>query len=988
MERAGAAPHQGRPRGGKHICECSPRHDHVDAVTTAVTGRNAVDRPRGMMRVASKGVVLEVTGYDRHEVLYGRDAERSTIGALLEDARASRSGVLVIRGEAGVGKSALLEDARERAPEMQLLRCSGIESEAQLPFAALHQLLRPVLRHLEKLPGPQASALQAALGLDEGSGDDRFLVSLAVLSLLAEAAEGGPLLCLVDDAHWLDDASADALAFVARRLEAEGIVLLFAAREGEGRQFEAPALPELRLGGLDADAAGALLAHQAGIALSPEARERLVERTGGHPLALLELPSSLTEAELATGEPLLTPVPISDRLERAFLARAQALPEETQTLLLVAAADDTGKVSIVLDAAAQLGVGPEALDAAEQAALARVRGSQLELHHPLVRSAVYQGAPLSRRQAAHRALASVLEGEAEADRRAWHRAAASVAPDPEVVEELEQAAERARQRSGFAAASRAFERAALLTPEELPRAQRLTLAAENAWLAGRLERARTLLERARPLAPEPIQRADIDRYLGLIEVASGVPADAHRLFFRAAEDVAPLDGERALQLLNLASIAALYAGDGDAAIAIAELARMLEVEETPLDRMLVQLLIGLGAHFELDFDRAAASLRSALAFEEQLREAALAKHPVAVLFAGRAAFFLGDDDRAYQLHQEAAARARANGALGLLTQILPRLAYAELRVGRPASASANAAEGLRLARETGQHDLIAYGLAAQALIAAYGGAQDECRSLAAEARELASAHRFAFVTELADWALALLELGLGRAEEALQRSRDISTTAVAFWVALDRIEAAVRAGEHESAREWLATFEPWAQSGGAAWARAVALHAHALLAVDEQDAERLFQRALAVHADGARPFERARTELAYGEFLRRSRRRVDAREHLQTALDAFETLGALPWAERARVELRASGKTARKRDASTRGDLTAQELQIAQFVAQGLSNREVAAQLFISPRTVAFHLRNIFRKLGISSRTQLARLDLDETTARRGETIG
>jgi len=909
--------------------------------------------------------------------LFGREAERSITGALLEDARASRSGVLVIRGEAGVGKSTLLEDARVRAPEMQVLRCGGIESEAQLPFAALHQLLRPVLGQLEMLPGPQARALRAALGLGAGGGDDRFLISLAVLSLLAETAEGGPLLCLVDDAQWLDDASADALVFVARRLEAEGIVLLFAAREGEAQRFAAPGLLELRLGGLDADAAGALLAHRAGIALPQGAREQLVERTGGHPLALIELPSALSEAELSAGEPLLTPVPIGARLERAFLTRVQALPDETQALLLVAAADGSGEISIVLDAAAQLGIDPGALDAAEHATLARVRGNQLEFHHPLVRSAVYQGAPLSQRHATHRALASVLGGEAEADRRAWHRAAASVAPDPSVVEELEQAAERARQRSGFAAASRALERAAVLTPEELPRARRLTLAAENAWLAGRLERARMLLERARPLASEVVERADIDRYLGLIEVSSGVPADAQRLLVRAAGEVAPLDGERALELLNLASIAALYAGDGDAGIAIADLARELEVDETPLGSMLVQLLIGLGAHFDGDFAAAAKSLRSALAFEAQLREAAPAEHPVSVLVAGRAAFFLSDDDRAYPLHLEAAARARASGALGVLTQILPRLAHAELRAGHPASASANAAEGLRLAHELGQHDLVAYGLAVQALIAAHRGAEDECRTLAAEASALAAAHGFELVDGLADWALVQLALGHGQADEARRYAHNLSTSPLACFAALDRIETAVRVGELDTARAWLAAFERWAECGGAAWARAVVLHVRALLTEDDQAAEQLFETALAVHAEGSRPFERARTELAYGEFLRRCRRRVDARAHLRTALDGFERLGAMLWAERARVELRASGQTARKRDPSTRGQLTVQELQIAQFVARGLSNREVAAQLFLSPRTIGFHLRNIFRKLGISSRTQLALLDLE-----------
>jgi DNA-binding CsgD family transcriptional regulator len=323
-------------------------------------------------------------------------------------------------------------------------------------------------------------------------------------------------------------------------------------------------------------------------------------------------------------------------------------------------------------------------------------------------------------------------------------------------------------------------------------------------------------------------------------------------------------------------------------------------------------------------------------------------------------------------HHEAAGRARAGGAVGLLAQILPRLGIAELWEGRWASASASWSEGLRLAREIGQHDLVAYQLVLLALIAAHRGGEEECRSLAAEGLELASARRFALATDTAHWALALLELGLGRAEEALRRARVISATGVEFWAPLDRIEAAIRAGEQESARDWLASFEPWARSTGTA-----VLHCRALLSDDDQESERLFQAALAAHTEAARPFERARTKLALGESLRRARRRVDAREHLHAALDGFETLGAGLWAERARVELRASGQTARRREPSTRDELTTQELQIAHFVAQGLTNREVAAQLFLSPRTIDFHLRNVFRKLDISSRTQLARLDLD-----------
>jgi DNA-binding NarL/FixJ family response regulator len=909
-------------------------------------------------------------------VLYGRDPERSRIGELLDDARASRSGVLVISGEPGVGKSALLEDAREQAGDMRVLSGAGVESEAQLPFAALHQIVRPILGHAESLPQPQAAALRGALGLAAGGSDDRFLVSLAVLSLLAEAAEERPLLCLVDDAQWLDDASADALVFVARRLEAEGIVMLFAAREGDVRQFEAPGLPELQLGGLDAAAGGTLIDRSAGVALSPELRDRLVVETGGNPLALLELSSGLSEAQLSGTEAVLAPIPVSARVEHAFLARVERLPEDTQTLLLVASADDSGELTTVLRAAAQLGAEAEALDGAEQAGLLHVHGTRLELRHPLVRSAVYQAAPVSRRQTVHGALAHVLEGEADADRRAWHRAAAMVEPDPSVGDELEEAGERARRRSGFAAASLAFERAASLTADEEHRARRLTAAAETAWLAGRVERALVLLEAARPLVSEPIQRADIDRFLGLIEMTRGVPADACQLLLNAATEVAPSDGERALQLLNIAGLAAAYAGDREAAVAIAQHASDLHLEDPPFVRMLAQLLIGLGAYAEGNFADAAPKLRLALELAEELDDDA-AKNPVALLFAGRAALYLGDDPATYRTHREAAARARASGALSIVTQILPRLAITELWAGRWASGSANAREGVQLAREIGQHDLVAQQLVLLALVAALRGAEDECRSLAAESRELASARRLGIVLELADWALALLELGLGRPEEALRRCREVSATLVVFWGGLDRIEAAIRSGEPETAHGWLNVFELWADTTGAPWARAVALHCRALLSDDESEAERLFTAALDAHADAARPFERARSELAYGEFLRRVRRRVEAREHLRSALDGFETLGATLWAERARIELRASGQTARKRDPSTRNVLTMQELQIARFVAEGHTNREVAAQLFLSPRTIDFHLRNVYRKLGITSRTALARFDLD-----------
>jgi DNA-binding CsgD family transcriptional regulator len=910
-------------------------------------------------------------------LLYGRQRELSIIAGLLDGARDARSAALVIRGDPGVGKSALLEEADQRATGMQVLRGRGVESEAQLPFAALHQVVRPILGYVDDLPEPQAVALSGALGLVAGGGDDRFLVSLAVLSLLSEAAERRPLVCLIDDAHWLDDASADALVFAARRLEAEGIVMLFATRDREVRRFEPPGLDELRLRGLEADAASALLDHHTGLALTADARAQLIEATSGNPLALLELPAALTPEQLTGREPLLTPLPVSARVERAFLTRVRRLPQDTQTILLVAAADDTGDLMTVLRAAAQLGAAREALDAADDAGLVYARPPKIEFHHPLVRSAVYHGAALSERLATHRALATVLDGEMDADRRAWHRAAASVEPDPAVVEELEQAARRARRRSGFAAASLAFERAAALTRDPSQRARSLTAAAENAWFGGRAERARLLLERARPLTTDPIERADIDRYRGAMEMTNGVPSEGCQLLLRAASEVAPLDGDRGLELLNMASVASVYAGDSQAAVAIADLAHTLTVADDPLSHMLLELLIGVGAFFQRDYATASTRLSAAQELEEKHGDVARAAQPEMLVFAGRASIFLGDDDSFARIHRLAADRARAAGALPLLAQILPRLSQAELWSGHWASASAHAREGLHLAREMGQHNLVAYALIMLALVAAHRGDDEECRSLVTEGREMAVTNRFTLATELADWTLVLLALARGQADDAYRHATEITTTGVHFWSVLDRVESAVRTGEMDTARAWLGVFEPWGQRSDDALARI--LHCRALLAEDDGESKRLFREALDAHERANRPYERARTELALGERLRRARRRVEAREHLRAALVAFEALGAALWAERARMELRASGQTARRRDVTTIDQLTTQELQIARYVAQGLSNRDVAAHLFLSPRTVAFHLRNVFRKLGISSRTELANLDLGDT---------
>ncbi|HZC74197.1 MAG TPA: AAA family ATPase [Jatrophihabitans sp.] len=916
-------------------------------------------------------------------MLFGRAAEQARIAELLDEARDGRSGVLVLRGVAGVGKSALLDLARGEAAGMTVLYACGIESEARLPYAGLHQLVRPVLGYLDRLPRPQAGALRAALGLEHGTGDEWFLVSLAVLSLLAESADENPLLCVIDDAHWLDDASAESLMFAARRLQAEPIAMLFAAREGEARTFDAPGLDDLWLAGLDRDAASALLDRQVGSTLSEDARDRLISDTDGNPLALMELSAALGEPELAG----LAPLPVSRSVERAFRTRVAELSDQTQTLLLVAAADDSGSASVVLRAAERLGVQPRALDAAEHDDLLRVRDGQLEFRHPLIRSAVYQAAPFSRRRAAHAALADVLDPDADADRRAWHRAAASVEVDATVAGELEQAASRAYRRSGFVAASLAFERAAELTPDRPHRVRLLSSAVDASWFAGRLARAQELLDRARPLSAGPAERAAIDRWRGLIEWSIGVPATARDLLAGAAADLPANDTPRGLHTLGIACVASAYGGEAERVAGIADAARRFRQDDTPVSAFLDSFVTGIGSYFSAAYDRAGEAFRAALGTADAADAAGSAQLPGLLLLAGASAMFLGDDRAAEALNHRLTARAREMGAVPLVNEMLPRLAQNQIATGRWASASADLSEGIQLATEIGQHQVFAHMLAVNAVLAALRGDEARCRSVAEQTRELAAARHLVHVDQTARWALVVLELGAGRPDEAYLHARQIPHLPLGHWAAPERIEAAARAGQIEDAQAWLTDFAAWADGSGAAWAQSAALRLRALLMDDSDEKQALLSRALELAEAGSRPLERARTQLAIGDLLRRRGQRVDARTHLREALERFENLGAVTLAERAREQLRASGQTARRRNADTSQQLTQQELQIARFVARGLSNREVAAQLFLSPRTIDFHLRKVFAKLGITSRTQLAHADLETGGPQLGQPL-
>jgi DNA-binding NarL/FixJ family response regulator len=904
-------------------------------------------------------------------VLVGREAERAAVGRLLQEARTSRGGSLVLRGPPGVGKSALLEEVVAvggPADGMTVLRTAGLESESPLAFAALHRLLRPLLSTADRLPPPQSAALRAAFGEAAPDRQDRFLVFLAALSLLAEAAEDAPVLALVDDAHWLDEASSAALLFVARRLQAERIALLFAAREGDVRSFEADDLPSLWVGGMTREVVAELVGRRAGTDVPAEVAATLTRATGGNPLALVELAGALSTEELTGRRRLPDPLPLTEGVERAFADRFRRLPAAARTLLLVAAADDSGRLATVRHAAAELGAGEDAVEEVERSGLLRVDGGDVRLRHPLVRSAVYGVSTSRQRRRAHLALADAL-GAGEEDRRVWHRAAAADEPDPAVVADLDAVAERARGRGGHEAAAAAWERAAELTVDPEPRAGRLFAAGMSAWLAGQPARARALTDAAHPLATAPGLRADIAQLRARVEWNTGSLQLGHRMVLQAAVDVAPQCPARARELAMFGAALASVGGDSGVAIVPTEVAPAPATEAPAREHCFAHLLDGL--HFLSRGDMAAAvgPLRAAFADGASMEDADQDLVPN----LGIAAAHLGDDAAVRDLHDLILARARGTGALVLVLYALTRRGMSDVATGEWAAARAGAAEALSLGESTGQPALTALPLTWLTLLAALRGT-DDYAALLRRAESVAAVHELGTVGGLVHdglrWARAVD--AADQPETALRHLARMELPITQRLAAIDRVETAVRAGAPDQARHWVEELDAFAAATGNAWAIADAAHGHAVLA-EPADAEPHFQRALTAHASSTRAVDRARTELAYGVHLRRMRRRVDARTHLRAALETFADLGARPWAEIATAELRASGETARRRVPSTATSLTPQEVQVATLVQQGMSNREVAAQLFLSPRTIDFHLRNVFTKLGISSRTELVK---------------
>jgi len=901
--------------------------------------------------------------------LLGRQRERAVLDRVLEAARDGHGGVLAVYGEPGVGKTALLDYAIEAAPGFRVARTVGVEGEMELPFAALHQLCSPSLDLMERLPDPQRDAFEVALGLSAGRPPNPFLVGLAVLNLLSEAAEEQPLLWVVDDAQWLDRASARVLAFVARRLLAERIAMVFAARE----PIEAlDGFAELHVEPLGRRDARALLDSVLLARLDERVLERIVVETHGNPLALLELPRGLTPAQLAGGFGLPAALPLSARIEQSFARRLARLPRDARRLLLVAAADPTGDAALEWRAAQCLGIAESAAHAAESDGLLAFDAG-VAFRHPLARSAVYRAAGPDERSDVHRALAEATDPTVDPDRRAWHRAQAASQPDEDVAADLERSAARAQARGGFAAAAAFLERSSVLTLDPALRAARSLAAAEAKQQAGALDDALTLVSSAEAGPLDDVQRAQVDVIRARISFAADRGNEAPRLLLSAAKRLEPLDGAAAREIYLDALTAALFAGrlGGEVdARQVAAAARAAPPAEPPAHAADL-LLDGLAL---LITDGAAAGtpvLRKALiAFgtdeigtDEGLRW---------LWLAGRAAGYIWDYENWDALTRRQVRLARESGALTVLPLTLSTRAGVELYAGNLVDASSLVQEANATTDATDGRN-VPY--APLALVAFRGREPDASRLIQTSTEDFLARGEGMGLT-LAQWATAYLHNGLARYDVALaaaeQAAEDPHELWFSPWTMVELIEAATRSGQNDRAASALEVLSETTRASPTPWAQGIEARSRALLAEGE-GAETLYRKATQHLRPTRLRVDLARTHLLYGEWLRRERRRIDARTELRMAHELFSEFGMEAFAERARVELEATGERARKRTVDTLGELTPQEAQISRLVAQGHTNREIAAQLFISPSTVEYHLRKVFRKLGVKSRTQLAR---------------
>jgi len=907
-------------------------------------------------------------------MLMDRVVETGALDRLLAAVRDGLSGVLVLRGEPGIGKTALLEAAVGRAGDMQVARVVGVESEIDLGFAGLHQLLIPFLGGLQRLPVPQREALESAFGLMVGPPPDRFLVGLATLTLITDAAAERPVLGVIDDAQWLDRVSIEVLGFVARRLYADRVGMLFAVRgEGEERTVALEGLSVLTVGALAAEAAGELLAASAGRPVDPRVGDRIVAETGGNPLALVEFAGELTAEELSGAAALTRPLRFGRRLEELYLSRVRTLPAGAQMLLLLAAADQLGEPGKIWEAAAQLGVDPET---AELPAVERLVSwtPRVQFRHPLMRSAAYYAAPAAARRRAHEALAAASDPERDPDRRAWHLAEAASSPDEQVAAELERSADRARGRGGWASGAAFLERAAELTPGPGRRAQRLLQAAEARLVAGEAPAARVLLERAAPHLEDPLARARARRLEGLALYAAGKLSEATAVLLDAAQMIEPYDTRLARDTLLDAFGAARFSPQFGAATAeVLRAVRSAPRVEGPQVTLADLLVDGFAAVGEHRYEAGAELLRQAIAplAADQPLPVGVEQHFMAVSMAAAVLY----DDSSWELEHRWVAELRARGALAALLVALSFLTYHQMAEGRLADAEVTLAEGRALCEATGSRSYLGVFAGAELAVLARRGREADARTLAARLRRDFAEQGSWIGARLVPQAMTYLELGLGNYADALRSA--LETFADPAVLELGQVEAVIeagtRCGDRQAATAALEAFAPRALASGTDLALGLLASGRALLAGDEH-AEAEYTLAIE-HLQRCRLVpELARAHLLYGEWLRRHRRRRDARDQLRTAWQMFDRLGMEAFADRARAELRATGENARKRSVETEDVLTPQEAQIAGLVSEGLSNQEIATRLFISASTVDYHLRKAFRKLGITSRVQLARL--------------